>query len=161
MRAAGHAFKQVFQPDTKTRTLPDVRRRTANKILVTGVNVRASFSVCDETRVMLLPYEPHEEVRKHLNQVPLFLEPKPSQGLVPEGFKTVMASHHALGLVDKNGPLMTKKSGAHNVLDSVDGSPYECRVATHAGKPMDCLAPSSSSSTARACPRARDHSDSP
>jgi len=117
-------------------SVSDVRRRGANKILVTGVNIRASFSVSDETRVMFFLYEPHATVREKLDLVRLSINPSPRQGLVPEGFKTVMATHYALGLVDKNGPLMTKKLGAHNVLDSVDGSPYESRVATHAGKPI-------------------------
>jgi len=139
----------------------DIRRRRANKVMLVGVNVRASFSVAEELRVMILAYEPHETVQLALSSVELVTEPSAAMGKVPDTFKTKLTPFRGLGLVSAHGPLMTKKFGATIQLDSVDGSPYECRVATHAGKPMDCLAPSSSSSTARACPQARDHSDSP
>ncbi len=118
---------------------PDVRRRTANKILVTGVNVRASFSVSEETRIMLVPYEPHDSVRGQLLQhkdAAVETAPNAKLGLVPESFSTHMLSHFDVGLVSKHGPLMTRKSGSEIELDSVDGTPYESRVSTHAGKPI-------------------------
>ncbi|KAL2052838.1 hypothetical protein ABVK25_006777 [Lepraria finkii] len=118
---------------------PDVRRRSSNKIVVTGVNVRASFSVSDENRVMLMPYEPHESVRRHLETVSVLMEPDVKQGAVPEAFATHMVPFQHLGLVSEHGPLMTKKSGNGVVLDSVDGSPFESRVSTHAGKPMGAV----------------------
>jgi hypothetical protein len=114
----------------------DVRRRQSNKVMVTGVNVRAAFSVSDETRVVVFPYEPHESMKPYLKKTPLQLEPSALDGHVPEKFATVMQSHYALGMVSKHGPLMTKKAGEDIALDSVDGSVYECRVSTHAGKPM-------------------------
>lgn len=115
---------------------PDVRRRTSNKVTVTGVNVRASFSVSDETRVMVFPYEPHDSERRHLAGVPVVMRPDAKQGKVPEFFATEMAHYSQVGLVSKHGPLMVKKSGDDSVLDSVDGTPYESRVSTHTGKPI-------------------------
>lgn len=114
----------------------DIRRRRANKIVVTGVNVRASFSVSDQTRIMLLPYEPHETVRAVLKQVPMVTVPDARSGSVPEAFHTSKVPYQMVGLVSKHGPLMTKKFGSECTLDSVDGTPFECRVSTHAGKPI-------------------------
>lgn len=115
----------------------DVRRRSSNKIKVTGVNIRLSLSVSDETRVMIFPYEPHESVRQdYLSRVPLRTVPDAHVGEVPESMDTVMVNHHNLGLVSKHSPLMTRKAGDNVDLDSVDGTPFECRVATHAGKPI-------------------------
>ena len=118
---------------------PDVRRRRSNKIVVTGVNVRASFSVSDETRVMLLPYEPHESVRRHLEETTMVTEPNAELGGVPEGFVTQMVPFQHLGLVSEHGPLMIKKSSGGVTLDSVDGTPFESRVSTHAGKPIGAV----------------------
>jgi hypothetical protein len=115
---------------------PDERRRGSNKIVLTGVNVRVSLSVSDETRVMMFVYEPHESVRKFLNAVPLALEPSATMGFVPESFSTKMVPFEEMGLVSRHGPLMVKKAGAGIVLDSVDKTPYECRISTHAGKPI-------------------------
>ena len=85
---------------------------------------------------MALPYEPHESVREHLGKTPLATEPSAIMGHVPEYFTTNRATYDQLGLVSKHGPLMTKKSGSGLALDSADDTPYECRVSTHAGKPM-------------------------
>lgn len=115
---------------------PDARKRRANKIVVTGVSIRASFSVSDETRVMVLLYEPHESVRKVLNAVPLETVPNAKAGHVPENWRTVKVPYEALGLVSKHEPLMTKKSGEGIALDSVDGTVFESRLSTHAGKPI-------------------------
>ena len=114
----------------------DVRRRRSNKIVVTGVSVRASLAVLDETRLMVFPYEPHESVRAHLRKTSLAMEPNPRNGEVPEKFSTVRQTHYALGMVSKHGPLMTKKSGTDIALDTADGTPFECRLSTHAGKPI-------------------------
>ena len=116
--------------------IPDDRRRHSNKIMCTGVNIRMSLSVSDDTRVMLFPYEPHESMKRSLSGVPLSLEPSASLGLVPETFGTRMVPFEMMGLVSKHGPLMTKKAGDGIALDSVDRSPFECRIATHAGKPI-------------------------
>lgn len=113
---------------------PDVRRRGSNKLWMTGFNVRASFSVSDETRVMLLPYEPHESAAKSLALVGVEMEPDPRLGEVPEYFRTAMVPAVNLGLVSKHGPLMVKKDGSSIALDSGDGSVYECRMSSHAGK---------------------------
>jgi hypothetical protein len=113
---------------------PDVRRRGSNKLWMTGFNVRASFSVSDETRVMLLPYEPHESAAKSLALVGVEMDPDPRLGEVPEYFRTAMVPAANLGLVSKHGPLMVKKSGSGIALDSGDGSVYECRMSSHAGK---------------------------
>ena len=118
---------------------PDVRRRQSNSIIVTGVNVRASFAVSDETRVMLVPYEPHGSVRRYLDGVSVVTEPDAKLGCVPEGFSTEMVPYHLLGLVSEHGPLMTKKSSGGVTLDSVDGTPFESRVSTHAGKPIGAV----------------------
>jgi len=126
-------------------SVSDVRRRGANKILVTGVNIRASFSVSDETRVMFFLYEPHATVREHLDLVRLSINPSPRQGLVPEGFKTVMASHYDLGLVDKHGPLMTKKMGPDNPSAFPRASPLDTRTATHPPNPKHYARRTSSS----------------
>lgn len=115
---------------------PDVRRRRANKVVVTGVNVRASFSVSDEMRVMMVVYEPHETVRKHLDAVPCSTVPSAVQGEVPEAIETALVPYHMLGLVSKHGPLMTRKAGSSIELDSVDQSVFESRVSTHGGKPI-------------------------
>ncbi|KAL9588990.1 MAG: hypothetical protein Q9179_007995 [Wetmoreana sp. 5 TL-2023] len=115
---------------------PDVRRRRANKVVVTGVNVRASFSVSDEMRVMMLVYEPHETVRKHLDTVPCSTVPSAAQGDVPESIATALVPYQVLGLVSKHGPLMTRKAGSGIELDSVDNSVFESRVSTHGGKPI-------------------------
>ena len=117
----------------------DVRRRRSNKIVVTGVNVRASFSVSDETRVMLVPYEPHESVRRHLDQVDLQIEPDARLGCVPERFSTNMVPYFQTGIVSKHGPLMTKKCGDGIALDTADDTPFECRTSTHAGKPIGSI----------------------
>jgi hypothetical protein len=114
----------------------DVRRRGANKVMLTGVNVRASFSVSDETRVMLLPYEPHESVARTLASVGVSMEPDPRLGEVPEVLRTAMVPAGTLGLLSKHGPLMVKKSGSSIALDTGDGSVWECRVSNHAGKPI-------------------------
>jgi hypothetical protein len=98
------------------------RRRRSNKFLVTGVNVRASFSVSDETRVMIVPYEPHESVKKYLDGVPLATEPSAAQGLVPERFATSLVPYQSMGLLSKHGPLMVKKHGDGIALDTVDGT---------------------------------------
>lgn len=122
---------------------PDVRRRKENKIRVTGVNVRASFSVSDETRVMLVPYEPHESVRRQLETVSVVTKPDAKLGGVPEGFVTAMVPYYQLGLESEHGPLMTKKCSSNGdvsvALDSVDGTPFESRVSTHAGKPIGAV----------------------
>lgn len=115
---------------------PDVRRRRANKVVVTGVNVRASFSVSDEMRVMMVVYEPHETVRKHLDAVHCSTVPSAATGGVPEAIETQLVPYHLLGLVSKHGPLMTRKAGSSIELDSVDSSVYESRLSTHAGKPI-------------------------
>jgi hypothetical protein len=115
---------------------PDVRRRGSNKLWLTGFNVRASFSVSDETRVMLLPYEPHESVAKSLAMVNVVMEPDPRLGEVPEVFRTTMVPAFTLGMVSKHGPLMVKKAGSGITLDSGDGSVWECRMSSHAGKPI-------------------------
>lgn len=117
-------------------SIPGDRRRRSNKILCTGVNLRVSLSVSDDTRVMIFPYEPHESVGKYLSAIPLSLEPSATLGLVPEMFGTKMVPFESMGLVSKHGPLMTKKAGDGIALDSVDRSPYECRISTHAGKPI-------------------------
>lgn len=114
----------------------DVRRRGSNKLWMTGINVRASFSVSDETRVMLLPYEPHESVARDLASVGVSMEPDPRLGEVPEVLRTRMVPAASLGMLSKHGPLMVKKSGSGIALDSVDGSVYECRMSSHAGKPV-------------------------
>ena len=113
-----------------------MRRRRSNQIVVTGVNVRASFSVSDETRVMVFPYEPHETVQSCLNRVSLLLDPSPVDGSVPEKCATQMVPYHSMGVLSQHGPLMTKKAGDNIALDTVDGTPYECRVSTHSGKPI-------------------------
>ena len=115
---------------------PDVRRRRANKIMITGVNVRASFSVSDETRVMVLPYEPHEYVRRHLEKIPLHTSPDAKAGEVPEAFATVKVPYQTTGIVSEHGPLMTKKSGQGIALDTADDTLFESRVSSHAGKPI-------------------------
>ena len=114
----------------------DVKRQNSNKIVVTGVNVRAAFSVSDKTRVMVFPYEPHESVKAHLRKTPLEMQPSALAGQVPEKFATIMQLHDALGMVSKHGPLMTKKAGDTIALDTVDDTVFECRVSTHAGKPI-------------------------
>ncbi len=114
----------------------DVRRRTSNKIAVTGVNVRASFSVSDETRVMLLAYEPHGSIVPHLDKKPVTLEPSVAGGYVPESFTTDMVPAVNLGLVSKHGPFMVKKSESGIALDTLDNSFFDARVSTHAGKPI-------------------------
>ena len=103
----------ALPPQQGTAFAPDVRRRKENKLRVTGVNVRASFSVSDETRVMLVPYEPHESVRRHLEETTMVTEPNAELGGVPEGFVTQMVPFQHLGLVSEHGPLMTKKSSGH------------------------------------------------
>ncbi|CAO1606371.1 MAG: hypothetical protein LQ349_000615 [Xanthoria aureola] len=115
---------------------PDVRRLRANKVVVTGVNVRASFSVADEMRVMMVVYEPHETVRKHLDLVPCSTEPSAAMGCVPEKIETTLKPYGHLGLVSKYGPLMTRKVGTAIELDSVDGSVFESRISTHGSKPI-------------------------
>ena len=116
---------------------PDVRRRRANKIVVTGVNVRASIAVSDETRVMIVPYEPHDSVRPVLEKLaPFQLVPDAKAGHVPEKIVTQMVLSDNMGIVSKHGPLMTKKFGDGIALDSADGTPFESRVSTHAGKPI-------------------------
>ena len=115
---------------------PDVRRRRANKIIITGVNVRASFSVSEETRVMVLPYEPHEHVRRHLEKIPLHTSPDAKAGEVPEAFSTYMVPYQSTGIVSEHGPLMTKKSGQGIALDTADDTLFESRVSSHAGKPI-------------------------
>lgn len=115
---------------------PDDRRRHSNKILLTGVNVRASFSVSEETRVMFVLYEPHEEVLSKLRVLPCDVQPSAVEGKVPETFTTVLQGYYNMGLVSKHGPFMTKKSGAGVALDSVDDTPFESRVSTHDGKPL-------------------------
>ena len=114
----------------------DVRRRGTNKIVVTGVNVRMSLSVCDETRVMLFAYEPHEALRKYSSAVPVATHPSALLGHVPEQFGTEMVPYSALGVESQHGPLMVRKAGEYVELDSVDGTPFGCRVATHGGKPL-------------------------
>jgi hypothetical protein len=114
----------------------DVRRRGSNKLMLTGVNVRASFSVSDETRVMMLLYEPHESLAKSLAGVPVRMDPDPRLGEVPESFSTAMVPASSLGMVSKHGPLMVKKAGTGMALDSGDGSVWECRMSSHAGKPI-------------------------
>lgn len=118
---------------------PDERRRESNKIKVTGVNVRASFSVSDEMRLMMFVYEPHQTVQRHLNTVGLATVPSATEGYIPEEFATMMAPFGTLGLVSKHGPLMVKKAGETLVLDSVDGSIFESRVAKHAGRPIGAV----------------------
>lgn len=118
---------------------PDVRRRTSNKIVVTGVNVRASFSVSEETRVMVMAYEPHDTVRKQLDAVPVEIRPSAAMGHVPEGWSTQLVNHHAMGLVSKHGPLMTKKSGTSIAMDTVDNTVFECRTASHSGRPVGAV----------------------
>lgn len=115
---------------------PDIRRRRSNKIVVTGVNVRASFSVSDETRVLLFPYEPHESIRKYLSGVSLLTEPSAADGLVAERFATPMVPYQNMGIVSHHGPFMVKKQGNGIALDTVDNTPYECRMSTHSGKPI-------------------------
>ncbi len=115
---------------------PDVRRRRANKVVVTGVNVRASFSVADEMRVMMVVYEPHETVRKHLDLVSCLTAPSAALGCVPEKIETALVPYDHLGLVSKHGPLMTRKVGTAIELDSVDASVFESRISTHGGKPI-------------------------
>jgi hypothetical protein len=115
---------------------PDVRRRGSNKIMVTGVSVRVSVSASDETRMMVLLYEPHETVRKHLEMVSLQTLPNAEVGFTPEKFQTELVAYYNLGLVSKHGPLMTRRCGIGLALDSVDGTPFESRVATHPGRPM-------------------------
>jgi len=117
----------------------DVRRRRANTVVVTGVNVRLSLATSDQTRVMMFVYEPHESIRDHLDKVPLVTEPSAALGLVPEAFATQKVPFQQMGIVNKHGPLMTKKSGGDIALDSADGSPFECRLSTHPGKPMGRL----------------------
>ena len=119
---------------------PDVRRRTSNKIVVTGVNVRASFSASDETRVMLMAYEPHGTVLEHLKtHAPIQTEPSAVAGMVPERFTSKRVGHFDMALVSKHGPLMTKKWGKGLALDTVDGTVFECRTSTHAGKPIGAV----------------------
>jgi hypothetical protein len=115
---------------------PDQRRRGSNKITLTGVNVRMSLSVSDDTRVMMLVYEPHESVRKSLDTVPLVLEPSAALGFVPEVCNTKIVPFEQMGLVSRHGPFMTKKAGDGIALDSVDRTLFECRISTHAGKPV-------------------------
>jgi hypothetical protein len=117
-------------------SIPDDRRRHSNRIMLKGVNIRMSLSVSDDTRVMIFPYEPHESQWKYLSAVPLSLEPSASLGLVPEMWGTKMVPFDVMGLVSKHGPLMTKKAGDGIALDSVDRTPYECRMSTHGGKPI-------------------------
>ncbi len=124
-----------------TSQAPDVRRRGANKVVVTGVNLRMSLSHADQVRVMAVIYEPHESMRANLKAVGIQTFPDAGLGHVPEQFGTQMAPYPAFGLVSKHGPFMTKKSGGgtekpHLALDSVDGTPFECRTSTHAGKPI-------------------------
>jgi hypothetical protein len=118
---------------------PDERRRDSNKIKVTGVNVRASFSVSDELRMAMFVYEPHQAVRLRLDKVPLETVPSASAGHVPEEFKTMMVPFENLGVVSNHGPLMVKKAGSQIALDSVDGSVFESRVAKHAGRPIGAV----------------------
>jgi len=118
---------------------PDERRRGSNKVKVTGVNVRASFSVSDETRLMIFAYEPHQTVQKHLDSVQCKTVPSAVGGEVPEEFATEMVTFGSLGLVSEHGPLMVKKAGTNIVLDSVDGSAFESRVAKHAGRPIGAV----------------------
>jgi hypothetical protein len=115
---------------------PDVRRRRANKIIITGVNVRASLSVSEETRVMLLPYEPHESVRQHMEKIPLQTNPDAKAGKVPEAFGTTMVPFHMTGIVSEHGPFMTKKCGSGIALDTADDTLFESRISNHAGKPI-------------------------
>ena len=114
----------------------DVRRRGTNKIMVTAVNVRMSMSTSDETRLLVALYEPHETVRKLLDEVPMSMSPDPRQGFVPEKVHTRLVPFQSMGLVCMHGPLMTKKSGGTYDLDSTDGTPYGSRVSTHPGKPI-------------------------
>jgi len=118
---------------------PDDRRRGSNKVKVTGVNVRASFAVSDETRLMMFAYEPHASVQQHLDSVPVQTIPSAKGNEVPEQFATHMVPFQNLGIVSKHGPLMVKKAGTAVVLDSVDGSPYESRVAKHPGRPIGAV----------------------
>jgi len=115
---------------------PDVRRRGTNRVVVTGVSVRASLSVSDETRLMLLAYEPHESIVACKTRVAVQLEPSAAHGYVPERFSTIMVPAVSLGLVSKHGPFMVKKEGDSIALDTVDGSLFDCRMSTHAGKPI-------------------------
>lgn len=117
--------------------VPDVRRRGTNKLVVSAVNVRWSLCVTDETRVMMFPYEPHDRVREKLNAVPVALEPSAQDGNVPEKGRAQLVPYQMMGVISKHGPLMVRKSQRDILeLDSVDGSPYECRLSTHAGKPI-------------------------
>jgi len=115
---------------------PDVRRRGTNKVAVTGVSVRVSLSVSDETRLMLLAYEPHESIASCVTRPSVSLEPSVAAGRVPEKFTTRMVPAVDLGLVSKHGPFMVKKSGDHVALDTVDDSLFDARISTHAGKPI-------------------------
>lgn len=117
----------------------DVRRRRANKVMVTGVNVRVYLSVSDETRVMAFVHEPHDSVRAHLTAVPLGTVPSAQQGLVPEAFETAMVPYYTTGIVSKHGPLMVKKAGTSVALDSVDDTPFESKLALHGGRPIGQL----------------------
>ena len=119
----------------------DFRRRTSNKIQIIGVSVRLSLLVSEQTRVMMFVYEPHEEVRRALDaSAPIITDPDVRiPGAVPEAFRTPRVSFLHAGLVSKHGPLMVRRAGEGEVLDSVDGSLFESRVATHGGKPIGRL----------------------
>ena len=120
---------------------PDFRRRTSNKIQVIGVSVRLSLLVSEQTRVMMFVYEPHDEVRRTLDaNAPIVTDPDVRiPGAVPEAFRTRRVSFFDAGLVSKHGPLMVRRAGEGEVLDSVDGTLFESRVATHGGKPIGRL----------------------
>lgn len=125
----------------------DLRRRSSNKIQVVGVSVRLSLLVSEQTRVMMFVYEPHEEVRRTLDaNAPIVTDPDVRiPGAVPEVFRTRRVSFFDAGIVSKHGPLMVRRAGEGEVLDSGDGTPFESRVATHGGKPIGRLLNSSGS----------------
>ena len=116
---------------------PDVRRRESNAIMLTGVNVRISLSVSDETRFMMLLYEPGSSVQASLDRaVPVKTIPSAADGYVPEQMETALVPFEMLGLVSKDGPFMVKKFGKGILLDSADGTVFESRLSTHSGKPI-------------------------
>ena len=114
----------------------DVRRRESNKVRVSGFNVRMSMLTKCEVRLMVLVFEPHDSIVEHLQQSPLDFQPPSDDSRVSEKFTSLYRSHSSCGLISEHGPLRVMKDANRLVLDSVDKSVYESRLAAHEGKPL-------------------------
>ena len=85
--------------------------------------------------MMAFPYELHGTILRSLHKnAEVKTSPSTRDGLVAEKFSSPRVGYEQMGLLSKHGPLMTKKWGGGLALNTGDGTVFECRTLTHAGK---------------------------